>query len=359
MSAADLKARLIKNSKLQYTASLDTSEIFNNKDVIPTAVPGMNIALSGDLDGGLTPGLTLFCGPSKHFKTGYSILNAKAFMDKYPDGIVLFFDNEFGAPRSYWEAYDVDMSRVVHIPFTNIEELKFEMMSQLEGINRGDHVFILVDSVGNAASKKEIDDALKESGAADMTRAKQLKSLFRMVTPHLTLKDIPMVVVNHIYMEQGMFPKAIVSGGTGIYLSADNIYIIGRQKDAHGQDIVGWNFIMTVEKSRYVKEKSKIGIKISYDKGIDKYSGIMDLALEAGFLVQAGAWYQIVDLETGEIQPKKVRRADVEKPEVMEPILAHVPFKEFVRNKYRVSAGKMVENAELEAETFMEDLEDD
>ena len=90
---------------------------------------------------------------------------------------------------------------------------------------------IVIDSIGNLASKKEVEDALDQKSVADMSRAKQIKSLFRMVTPHLTLKDIPTVVVNHTYKEIGMFPKDIVGGGTGSYYSADNIYILGRQQE--------------------------------------------------------------------------------------------------------------------------------
>jgi RecA/RadA recombinase len=133
-------------------------------------------------------------------------------------------------------------------------------MKQLEGIDRGDRVMIIIDSIGNLASKKEVEDALEGKSVADMSRAKQVKSLFRMVTPHLNLKDIPMVVVNHTYKEIGMFPKDIVGGGTGSYYSADNIFILGRQQEKEGTEIVGYNFIINVEKSRYVKEKSKIPV---------------------------------------------------------------------------------------------------
>ena len=85
----------------------------------------------------------------------------------------------------------------------------------MNGLERGDHVMVIIDSVGNLASKKEVDDALEGKSVADMTRAKQMKSLFRMITPHLTIKDIPAVVINHTYKEIGLFPKDIVSGGTG------------------------------------------------------------------------------------------------------------------------------------------------
>ncbi len=210
---SELLAKLKKNSTIKDTDILSSSKFFNKKDMIPTSVPAINIALSGKINGGLTPGLTVWAGPSKHFKTSFSLMMAKAYMDKYPDAVMMFYDSEFGTPQTYFESFGIDMDRVLHTPITDIEQLKFDIMSQLNEVKRGERVILVVDSVGNLASKKEVEDALNEKSVADMTRAKQLKSLFRMVTPHLNLKDIPMIVVNHIYMEQGMFPKAIVSGG--------------------------------------------------------------------------------------------------------------------------------------------------
>jgi RecA/RadA recombinase len=208
-----LKERLIKNSTIDYTSVLSDSKIYNSKDMIPTPVPMINVALGGRIDGGLTPGLTVLAAPSKHFKTAFSLLMASAFLKKYPDGVILFYDSEFGTPESYFSSFGVPLESVVHTPITDIEQLKFDIMQQLQEIKRDDKIMIVIDSVGNLASKKEVEDALKGSSAADMTRAKQLKSLFRMVTPHLTLKNIPMVVVNHIYMTQEMYSKPVVSGG--------------------------------------------------------------------------------------------------------------------------------------------------
>ena len=223
--------KIKKNSTIKDTAVLATSKFFTKKDMIPTSVPAINIALSGRLDGGLVPGLTMWAGPSKHFKTAFSLLMAKSYLDKYEDAVLLFYDSEFGTPQSYFNTFSIDTERVLHTPITDIEQLKFDIMKQLETIERGERVMIIVDSIGNLASKKEVEDALDQKSVADMSRAKQVKSLFRMVTPHLTIKDIPMVVVNHTYKEIGMFPKDIVGGGTGSYYSADNIFILGRQQE--------------------------------------------------------------------------------------------------------------------------------
>tara|TARA_R110000782_G_scaffold21801_1_gene58263 strand:- start:477 stop:1385 length:909 start_codon:yes stop_codon:yes gene_type:complete len=210
---AGLMEKLKKNSHLKDIAILDDSIYFAEKDMIQTNVPMVNAALSGKLDGGLTPGLTVLAGPSKHFKTSFALLMAAAYQEKYKDAVILFYDSEFGSPRSYFEAYGIDTSRVLHVPIMDIEELKFDIMSQLVSLDRKDKVIIVIDSIGNLASKKEVEDAKDQKSVADMTRAKSLKGLFRMVTPYLTKFDIPMLAVNHTYMTQEMFSKAVVSGG--------------------------------------------------------------------------------------------------------------------------------------------------
>jgi RecA/RadA recombinase len=334
-----LLEKLKKNTTIKDTAILTKSKFFAAKDMIQTTIPVVNVAFSGDLDGGFTPGLTMWAGPSKHFKTAFSLLMAKAYQDKYPDSVVLFYDSEFGTPQNYFTSFGIDTDRVVHTPITDVEQLKFDIMQQLTQIERGERVMIVIDSIGNLASKKEVEDALDGKSVADMSRAKQIKSLFRMVTPHLTLKDIPMVVVNHTYKEIGLYPKDIVGGGTGSYYSADNIYILGRQQEKDGQDLIGYNFIINVEKSRYVREKARIPVTVRFDGGISKYSGLLDMALESGHVVKPNVgWYAKVNRTTGEIENKKWRMADTESPEFWDSILSDDTFKDWVRNNYQFSS---------------------
>jgi len=483
--------KIKKNTTIKDSAILSKSKLFVDKDMIPTKIPVVNIALSGKLDGGLTPGLTMWAGPSKHFKTAFSLLMAKAYQDKYEDAVILFYDSEFGTPQNYFNSFGIDTDRVVHTPITDIEQLKFDIMAQLREINRGERVMIVIDSIGNLASKKEVEDALEQKSAADMTRAKQIKSLFRMVTPHLTLKDIPMVVVNHTYMEIGMFPKAIVGGGcviagtkiqladgtcksvedfvvgdlvktlngpqevtaiwnpetlddgepecyeiefddghkvicsdkhkflipyvrdngsgadwieaknmtvdmevlsveyeeimkiksitsvgkrkvydlsvkeaehyvlengvvthnTGSYYSADNIYILGRQQEKEGTEIVGYNFIINVEKSRYVREKAKIPVTVTFEGGISKWSGLLEMALESGHVVKpSNGWYSRVNTETGEVEDKKYRIADTDSKEFWEPILADETFKEWIAKTYQQNTGSIFKDEETESD---------
>ena len=328
--------KLKKNIKIKETSILADSKFFNEKDMVPTDVPMMNVALSGSMEGGLAPGLTVLAGPSKHFKTSFGLIMASAYLKKYKDSVLLFYDSEFGSPQSYFEQFDIDTNRVLHTPITDVEQLKFDLIGQLEGLSRGDKVVVMIDSVGNLASKKELEDAINEKSVADMSRAKALKGLFRMTTPYLNMKDIPMIAVNHTYKEIGLFPKEIVSGGTGIYYSADNIWILGRQQDKSGTEIKGYHFIINVEKSRYVKEKSKIPISVSWDGGVQKWSGLLDVALDGKYVAKpSNGWYCQVSQETGVLLEPKVREKDTLKEEFWTPVFEQ-GFGDYIKNKFSI-----------------------
>lgn len=342
--------KLKKNSTIKETASLTRSKIYGQADFIPTPVPMINVALSGKLDGGMTPGLTVLAGPSKHFKSAFALVLAKSFLSKYAEGAILFYDSEFGTPESYFDSIGLDKERIIHTPITDIEELKHDIVNQLKNLEKGEHVLILIDSIGNLASRKEVDDALEGKSVADMTRAKQIKSLFRMVTPHLTIKDIPMVAVAHTYDTQEMFSKKVVSGGTGITYSANNIWIIGRQQSKNSKELVGYNFMINVEKSRYVREKSIIPINVSFEGGINRWSGLMENALEGKFLGKpAMGWYQLIDPKTSEFVGAKMREADVLSNDALwNDLLKNEDFCNFIETKYSLENARLISGDTVE-----------
>ena len=336
--------KLKKNSKVKESSILSESKFFTEKDMVATDVPMMNVALSGSVDGGLAPGLTVLAGPSKHFKTSFGLIMAAAYLKKYKDAVLLFYDSEFGSPQSYFEQYDIDTERVLHTPITNVEELKFDLIGQLEELDRKDKVVVMIDSVGNLASKKELEDAINEKSVADMSRAKALKGLFRMTTPYLNMKDIPLIAVNHTYMEIGMFPKAVVSGGTGIYYSADNIWILGRRQNKQGTEVTGYDFVINVEKSRYVKEKSKIPISVSWSGGVERYSGLLDVALAGSFVAKpSNGWYSRVDKSTGEFIGSKVREKETLSEEFWKPIFDETDFANYIKESFAIGGNRVLE----------------
>ncbi len=337
-------AKLAANTKLKHTSVLSESVLFNDLDMVQTHVPMINVALAGDLSGGFVPGVTALAGPSKHFKTGFAMVFAQAWFRKYQEeGVVLFYDSEFGTPKGYFDTFHIPTDRVLHTPITNIEELKFDIMNQLDNIERNDKILIIIDSIGNLASVKEVEDALKGSDKADMTRAKQFKSLFRMITPHLKLKNIPLIVINHTYQTMEMFAKTVMGGGTGPMYAADTVWFLGRQQDAEKVDgkkqLNGYKFVINVDKSRFVREKSKIIIEVDFETGVSQWSGLLEAAEEGGFVIKPKkGYYQAINPETGEMFGKPVKEDDTNNQEFWTPVLTNKMFHDWISSKYKLSS---------------------
>ncbi len=316
---------------------------------------------------GLAAGFTMIAGPSRHFKTAFALLLASSYIKKYgEDAMILFYDTEFGTPKSYIKSFGIDPGQIVHTPITEIEELKHDLMTQLSHIDRGDKVLIMIDSIGNIASKKEIDDAIDGKNVADMTRAKALKSLFRMVTGKLSLKDLPLVGINHTYKTLETYSQTVVGGGTGAMYAADNVWIVGRQKEEESKKVdpnkaakkvhSGYNFTINIEKSRYVREKSKIDITVSFEGGINRWSGLFQQAVECGMITsEKQGWYQCVDPETGEVPEAGVRASAIESDgEYWKKMLKNKQFTDFITSKYRLDTEKPMITEDEITETIEE-----
>ena len=344
-----LMDKILKNSTNKLTSVLSESVMFKNKDIIPIDIPILNIAFSGDLDGGLCSGLTLLAGPSKSFKSLTALVMVRAYLKKYADGVCIFYDSEGGVNPANLESMGIDPTRVVHIPIEHMESLKYDMVKQLSELERGDHVIIVIDSIGNTASLKEIEDTLDEKSKAEMQRAKSIKGLFRMVTPSLVIKDIPCITICHTYSTMELYSKQIISGGSGLIYSANQAFIMGKAQEKDGTDLSGWNFILNVEKSRFVKEKSKLPLQVLYEGGIQKYSGILDLALESGDVVKPkNGWYSLVDTETGEVSDKCVRIKATNSDDFLGEVIKRKHFKDFVKNKFLLGSSYQPEYVDSE-----------
>jgi len=336
--------KLRRNTTVESTETVDKAELFDTADMIRTPIPALNVALGGAFDAGFVPGTTIWAGPPKHFKSLFSFLMAKSYLDKYADAAILFYNNEFGTPRSYFDALDISQDRVVHTPFRTVEDLRHDLMVQLTQLERNEHVIIVVDSIGNASSKKELDDAISGSDKADMTRAKVIKSLFRLATAELNIKNIPMNAVMHTYKTQEMYAKDVVSGGTGGAYAANNIFIVSRAQNKEDDEVVGFDFKIRVEKSRFIKEKSVIPITVNFDRGISKWSGLFDIAMESGMIVSPKkGWYAL------DADPEKLfRRSSTDSGTFWGPILTDPDqrLNNWVKDTYRLGKAKLIQDGD-------------
>lgn len=331
--------RIIASSGNEHADTLKNSEIINNKDSFNTPIPAINIALSGEIDGGMNPGILQIVGESKSFKTLFMLVLAKAYMDKYPESVFVLFDSEFGAALEYFDGLGIDTSRVAHQPIKTVEDLRGQINKILHETKRGDKIFFGVDSIGLLASNKEVNDAISGNEAADMTRAKALNSFFRTIVSEVVILDVPMVIVNHSYDSIGGFiPQKIVKGGKGGYLAANDIWMITRAVDREktgDKELKGYKFTIWTEKSRKVKEKSSVPIFVSFDGGINRYSGLIDIAEEGNFI-------KITNKLKGHFEYKGGVCEDEESACVFfESLLNSVEFSEYVKRTYK-QAGKQL-----------------
>lgn len=351
--------RIKKASTIDSSAILTESKYFGKKDYVTTPIPAINIALTGEPDGGLSAGSFVLAAPSRHFKSLFALLFASSYFTKYPDAALLFYDSEFGTPLSYFDSFDIDKNRVLHSPLMNIEQLTFDLVKQLDALENGDHLIIIVDSLGGLASKKELEDALEGNSAEDMTRARKIKSMFRTITSYLTIKNVTFISINHVYQTMERISKTIISGGNGVMLAADNAWIIGRQQEKDKiksinpetgktqtiEELVGYNFVINIEKSRHVKEKSKIIITTTHDGGIEKWSGMREIAEAGGFVFSPKQGYlQHVNPETGEITGNIVRvKTNKTNDEFWNDLVYHNDaFKKYVKESFALGQIKMI-----------------
>lgn len=331
---------------------LADSRIFKDKDVIRTDLPMLNIACSGEIAGGFTPGLTIVAGESKTFKTALSLFCMAAYLREFKDSIGILYDTEFGITPDYISSFGIDPARVIHIPIANIEELKFDFIKKLAELKLGDKAFFMVDSIGQIASKKEIDDATNEKSTADMTRAKAIRSLLRMITVQLAMKELPCFMINHVYVEIGaMYPKTVIPGGTAVTYSANQIFVITKSQEKAGDELAGWRFNLNIYKSRYVREKTRLPIVAMYESGLEKWAGMLELAVDMGYVVKPkNGWYTRPSVDGD----KNWREKDTLADEFWEPVFRETDFATAIKRKFKLGIGEANPSDESDVDTESE-----
>jgi hypothetical protein len=166
--------------------------------------------------------------------------------------------------------------------------------------------------------------------------------------------DLSVAEVEHYVLKNG-----VVTHNTGIYYSANQIFIITKAQEKEGNELTGFKFTINIEKSRYVKEKAKLPFTVYFDEGIQKWSSLFELAQEAGYIIKSKpGWYQVVDIETGEIQDKSYRAKDLENnDEFFEKLTKNKNFKEFIERKFKLTNVEPLED--VKKNIVNDDFEDE
>ena len=311
---------LKKNTSSPFVRSINNSFIQENTSLTwDTEVPMMNVAFSGKLDTGFQSGITVWAGPSRHFKTLYALTQLNAWFKNNHDpdnAVALLYDTEYGITEAYLEQFPYlvkHMSNILHIPVNTLEELRHETSKQVEMLYekyRTDYkkapkstekpnVFILIDSIGQVASNKETKDAVDNSEKADMTRAKMVKSIFRILTSKVKMLGIPAAIVAHTYNTMTIYSTQVVSGGC---VGIDTKIIMEDGSFKNIQDVHPGDMVKTKEGPRKVMhtwdpETLEEGTPEAYDVEFEDGS-VVRMSYKHKLSLN-GDWVEARDMEVG------------------------------------------------------------
>jgi len=297
---------IIKTTGNEYASLVsDGVEAGDVDSFIDTGSYIFNALLSGSIYGGLPSNkITAIAGESATGKTFFLMGMVKSFLDDNPDAGVLYFESESAITQQMVVDRGIDPQRMVIIPVTTVQEFRTQAIKVLDSYlakNEADRkpIMLCLDSLGMLSTTKEVEDTSDGKETRDMTRAQVLKAAFRVLTLKLGRAKVPMVVTNHTYDSMGsLFPTKEMGGGSGLKYAASSIVFLSKKKDKDGTEVVGNIVHCKNHKSRLTIENKMVDVRLSYDKGLDRYYGLLELAIKYGIFKQVSTRIELPDGKT-------------------------------------------------------------
>ena len=261
-----------------------------------------NALLGGSIYNGIPANkITALAGESATGKTFFVLGICKYFLDKNPEGGVVFFESESAVTRELIEDRQVDSKRMVIMPVTTVQEFRHQAITVIDKYNSQDPsdkkpLLLILDSLGMLSTTKEMEDTAEGKETRDMTRAQIVKAAFRVLTLKLGKAKVPLIITNHTYDVVGsMFPKKEMGGGSGLKYASSSIVYLSRRKEKDGTEIIGNIIHCKNYKSRLTRENALVDVRLTYDKGLDRYYGLLDLALKYNIFKQVSTRIELPD----------------------------------------------------------------
>ena len=260
-----------------------------------------NALVSGDINRGIPSNkITALAGESATGKTFFALGMVQKFLEDNPEGNVVYFESESALTQEMLEERGIDTSRILLVPVTTIEEFRTQAVNIIDGFEKGrkgdEKLFFVLDSLGMLSTIKETEDIGSGKNVRDMTKAQVIKGTFRVLTLKLGKVGIPMIVTNHTYDVIGsMFPQKEMGGGSGLKYAASSIVYLSKKKEKDGTEVIGNIIHCKNQKSRLTVENKMVDVRLTYDKGLDRYYGLLDLALKYGIFKQTSTRIELPD----------------------------------------------------------------
>lgn len=243
----------------------------------------LNACVSGSLFGGWPNNRSCsIAGPSG---TGKTFLMLNSVREAINMGYsVIYYDSEAAVDKEQMEKFGIDTSKVNYQPMNTVQDFRTSVTTitqKMQEVKRrgGDipKIMIVLDSAGNLATQKEIDDAASGSEKADMTRSKILKSIFRIIMTPLADLKIPFLFTNHTYQTQDFISRQIAGGGTGPQYAASIVLMLNKAQLKDGADKVGIIVTAKPDKNRFAKP-TPIKFHLNFSEGMNPYVGLEQYA---------------------------------------------------------------------------------
>ena len=294
---------VIKQVGNEYASIVDDGVEAGDVDsFIDTGSYILNALMSGSLHGGLPSNkITALAGESATGKTYFLMGIVKSFLDKDSNAGVIYFESESAVTRNMVIDRGIDPKRMVIFPVTTVQEFRTQALKVLDGYlaqNESERapLFLCLDSLGMLSTTKEVEDTADGKETRDMTRAQVLKAAFRVLTLKLARAKVPLVVTNHTYDVVGsMFPTKEMGGGSGLKYAASSIIYLSKRKEKDGTEVVGNIIHCKNHKSRLTKENKMVDVRLTYDKGLDRYYGLLELAEKYEIFKKVSTRFELPD----------------------------------------------------------------
>ena len=258
-----------------------------------------NALLSGSIYDGLPDNkITALAGESATGKTFFALGMCKQFLEDNADAAVIYFESESATSKKMIEERGIDSSRIMMVPVTTVQEFRTQAIRILDQYMQDKtdmKMLFVLDSLGMLSTTKEIEDTTAGAETRDMTRAQLVKGAFRVLTLKLAKAGVALVVTNHTYDQMGLFAKRVMGGGSGLKYAASSILFLSKKKEKEGTEVIGNIVHCKNEKSRLTVENRVVDVMLTYKKGLDRYYGLIDLAIKYGIFEKSSTRVKLPD----------------------------------------------------------------
>ena len=205
---------------------------------------------------------------------------------------MLYFESESAISKQMIEDRGIDSTRMMIVPVTTVQEFRHQSIKIIDkymGLDDKKPMMFVLDSLGMLSTSKEVSDSEEGKETRDMTRAQVVKSIFRVLTLKLGKANVPMLVTNHTYDVVGAYiPTKEMGGGSGLKYASSSIIFLSKKKEKDGKEVVGNIIKCKNAKSRLTKENSQVETRLYYDRGLDRYYGLLELGEKYGVFQRKG-----------------------------------------------------------------------